>query len=156
MQKGNATLDAAEHKACAQWCAELAGVARGGEMFRARLVLFICSSRREEAPTISDFGRRAPCHALTVSRTFASCGATCRLRQRFLDVSFQHSDWSLCNQDANSPWVRIWFSNDRKTPMKTGTFKIIRVAELIPVSARSRHLCRFRNSKPPKRRSGLC
>ena len=92
-------------------------------MLRARLILFICSSRREEAliegidrvslltSAATGFGDGVPVRtrkvalafgrARTASWTNASCGATGRLGQRFLDVSFQHSDWSLCNRDAN-------------------------------------------------------
>jgi hypothetical protein len=38
--------------------------------------------------------------ALTIRRTRASCGATGRLLQRFLDVSFQHHNQTLRNRDA--------------------------------------------------------
>jgi hypothetical protein len=75
--------------------------------------------------------------ALTIRRSYASCGATGRLLQRFLDVSFQHSNWTLCNRDANLPWIHLWILNDRKNPMKTGVLKISCFAGLIPAATRT-------------------
>jgi hypothetical protein len=106
VQKRDATLDAAKDQARAQRRAELAGIARGGEILRLRLVVVIRQRKGNGGERIDDFGgeHRA---ALTIRRTRASCGATGRLLQRFLDVSFQHSNWSLCNRDANSALKRL-------------------------------------------------
>lgn len=58
---------------------------------------------------------------------------------------------SGCQPALDSGLVFKWLKNLNENRH----IKITRVAELIVRSARSRHLRRFRNSKPPKRRSAV-
>ena len=90
VQKRDAALDAAKRQARAQRRAELAGVARGGEILRLRFLVVV--RQRNGAMAVNGWilGGGAVRHSLTSRRTRASCGATGRLLQRFLDVSFQH------------------------------------------------------------------
>src|ERR1039458_4446041 len=70
VQKRDTTLDAAEGQARAQRGAELASVARGGEMLRLRLprIVFHWQNRNDPAGTRSD---RATIQALTIRRASA-------------------------------------------------------------------------------------
>jgi hypothetical protein len=61
--------------------------------------------------------------ALTISRAVAGSGATQIVRLYFLNVGFQHSNWTLCNRDANLPWIHLWILNDRKNPNENRRIK---------------------------------
>ena len=69
-------------------------------MFRAWFVVGILRRLNRNDRAGAESGSGTTRQILTIRRINTSCRANCRLRQRFLDISFQHSDWSLCNRDA--------------------------------------------------------
>ena len=141
VQKRDAALDAAKRQARAERRAELAGVARGGEIFRLRLVVVI-RERNGNGGERLDFGGGAVRQALTIRRTRASCGATGRLLQRFLDVSFQHHNQTLCNRDAKPVKRGKLFNSAEKPAVLRDVEKCSRNNSYIQVGLEKRgHIC---------------
>ena len=75
-------------------------------MLRLRL-LRVVFHRENRQDGVGSGNLGATIQPLAIRRASASCRATHRLLNGFLDVSFQHSNWSVCNLDANSPWIRL-------------------------------------------------